>query len=290
MFKGSTTAMITPFKAGVVDYDSFGEFINWQIEQGTHGLLPAGTTGESATLTHNEHNDVIKFTVDQAKGRVPVMGGTGSNSTSEAIAMSVAAEENGVDAVLIVAPYYNKPTQEGLYQHYKAINDAVEIPVIIYNIPGRSVVNIEDETLKRLFELRNIKGIKDATGDLSRIEAIKGHLPDDFIYVGGDDPVALEFNKLGATGTISVTSNIAPKLVAQMQNLALMDDFAAAQAIQDRLNILHDAMFYETSPGPAKYAAKLMGLCDGSLRLPMVEIADESKAKVEAALKSLDII
>ena len=290
LFKGSTTAMITPFKNGVVDYDAFGEFINWQIEQGTDGLLPAGTTGESATLTHAEHNEVIKFTVEQAKGRVPVMGGTGSNSTAEAIAMSIAAEENGADAVLIVAPYYNKPTQEGLFQHYKAIAQAVHIPVIVYNIPGRSVVNIEDETLKRLLEIENIKGIKDATGDLSRIEAIKSYLPDDFIYLGGDDPEALDFNKRGAIGTISVTSNIAPKLVAEMQRFSLNGDEAAAQAIQDKLTPLHDAMFCETSPGPAKYAAKLMGLCDGSLRLPMVEIAEENQKKVENVLKDLDII
>lgn len=290
MFKGSTTAMITPFKNGVIDYDAFAKFIDWQIEQGTHGLLPAGTTGESATLSHNEHNEVIAFTVKQAAGRVPVMGGTGSNSTSEAISMSIAAEENGVDAVLIVSPYYNKPTQEGLYQHYKAIAQAVHIPVIIYNIPGRSVVNIEDETLKRLIDVPNIKGIKDATGDLNRIDAIKADLPDGFIYLGGDDPVALDFNKKGAIGTISVTSNIAPKLVADMQNLSLAGDAAGAQAIQEKLTQLHDAMFCETSPGPVKYAAKLMGLCDGSLRLPMVEIADESKEKVEAALRKLEIL
>lgn len=282
--------MITPFKNGIVDYDAFAKFIDWQIEQGTHGLLPAGTTGESATLTHTEHNEVIKFTVEQAKGRVPVMGGTGSNSTAEAISMSIAAEENGADAVLIVAPYYNKPTQEGLYQHFKAIASAIHIPVIVYNIPGRSAVNIEDETLKRLFEIENIKGIKDATGDLSRIDAIKSYLPDDFIYVGGDDPMALEFNKKGAIGTISVTSNIAPKLVAQMQELSLKGDEAGANEINEKLIPLHDAMFCETSPGPAKYAAKLMGLCDGSMRLPMVEIYDESKAKVEAALKALQII
>ena len=290
MFKGSTTAMITPFKNGVVDYDAFAEFIEWQIEQGTHGLLPAGTTGESATLTHNEHNEVIAFTVKQAAGRVPVMGGTGSNSTAEAISMSIAAEENGADAVLIVAPYYNKPTQEGLYQHYRAIAQAVHIPVIIYNIPGRSVVDISDDTLKRLIELENIKGIKDATGDLSRIENIKPHLPEDFIYLGGDDPVALEFNKRGAIGTISVTSNIAPKMVAEMQILSLDGKHDEAQAIQGKLTPLHDAMFCETSPGPAKYAAKLLGFCDGSLRLPMVEIMEENKTKVEKTMTDLGLL
>lgn len=294
MFKGSTTAMITPFKdaylEGEVDYDAFAKFIDWQIEQGTHALLPAGTTGESATLSHDEHNEVIAFTVKHVAGRVPVMGGTGSNSTSEAISMSVAAEKNGAQAVLIAAPYYNKPTQEGLYLHYKAINDAVGIPVIVYNIPGRSVVDISDETLKRLVELRNIRGVKDATGNLARIEALSPYVDDDFMYIGGDDALALDFNKRGAIGTISVTSNIAPKLVADMQNLSLAGDEAGAQAIQDKLMPLHDAMFCETSPCPAKYAAKLLGFCDGSLRLPMCEIADESQNQVMVALKNLALI
>jgi 4-hydroxy-tetrahydrodipicolinate synthase len=290
LFSGSTTAMITPFKGDGVDYDAFAKFIDWQIEQGTNGLVPCGTTGESATLTHDEHNEVIAFAIKQAAGRVGVMAGTGSNSTREAISMSVTAEKAGADALLIVAPYYNKPTQEGLYQHYKAINDAVGIPVIVYNIPGRSVVNIGDETLKRLIELKNIKGIKDATGDLSRIDAIKPYLPEGFIYLGGDDGYALDFNARGAVGTISVTSNIAPKLVAQMQALSLAGDVAGAQAIQDKLLPLHDAMFCETSPGPVKFAAKLLGLCDGTMRLPMVEIAAESKVKVEAALKELGLV
>lgn len=293
-FRGSTTAMITPFKGqdgyDGVDYDALAKLIDWQIEQGTNGLVPCGTTGESATTTHEEHDEIIKFTIKQAAGRVGVMAGTGSNSTREAISMSQHAEKNGADALLIVAPYYNKPTQEGLYQHFKAVNDAVGIPVIVYNIPGRSVVNINDDTMKRLFELKNIKGIKDATGDLSRIEAIKPFLPSDFTYLGGDDGFALDFNKRGAVGTISVTSNIAPKLVAQMQALSLKGDAAGAQAIQDRLMPLHDAMFCETSPGPVKYAAKLLGFCNGSLRLPMVEIAESSKAKVEAALKNLNLI
>ena len=293
-FSGSTTAMITPFKGqggeDGVDYVALAKFIDWQIEQGTNGLVPCGTTGESATTTHDEHDEIIKFTIKQTAGRVGVMAGTGSNSTREAISMSVHAEKNGADALLIVAPYYNKPTQEGLYQHFKAINDAVGIPVIVYNIPGRSVVNISDDTMKRLFELKNIKGIKDATGDLSRIEAIKPFLPEGFTYLGGDDGYALDFNKRGAIGTISVTSNIAPKLISEMQALSLKGEAAGAQAIQDKLAPLHDAMFCETSPGPVKYAAKLLGLCDGSLRLPMVEIADSSKAKVENALKNLNLI
>lgn len=294
LFKGSTTAMITPFKnarlGGEVDYDALAKFIDWQIEQGTHGLLPCGTTGESPTISHSEHNEVIAFTIKQAAGRVPVMGGTGSNSTQEAIEMSVAAEKAGAAAVLIVSPYYNKPTQEGLYQHYKAVNDAVGIPVIIYNIPGRSIVDISDDTLKRLVELENIKGVKDATGSLERIEPLLKNVDEDFIYLGGDDPVALDFNKRGADGTISVTSNIAPKLVAEMQELSLAGKQTEAQAIQDKLTPLHDAMFCETSPGPVKYAAKLLGLCDGSLRLPMVEIADASKQKVEEALKNISLI
>lgn len=289
-FKGSTTAMITPFKNGAVDYNAFAKFIDWQIEQGTHGLLPAGTTGESATLTHDEHNELIAFAVKQAAGRVPVMGGTGSNSTAEAVAMSVEAEKAGVDAVLVVAPYYNKPTQEGLYQHYKAINDAVGIPVILYNVPGRTVTDIHNETVLRLAELKNIKGLKDATGDLSRIKELKPKLPKDFIYLGGDDPEALDFAAAGAFGTISVTSNIAPMLVAEIQDQLAVGDVLAAQEVQDKLMALHDAMFCETSPGPVKYAAKLMGLCDGSLRLPMVEIADASKARVESALKDLGVI
>lgn len=281
--------MITPFREEGVDYDALAKFIDWQIAQGTDGLVPCGTTGESATLTHDEHNQVIEFTIKQAAGRVGVMAGTGSNSTREAIEMSKHAEKAGADALLIVAPYYNKPTQEGLFQHYKAINDAVGIPVIVYNIPGRSVVNISDETLKRLLELKNIKGIKDATGDLSRIDAIKPYLSEGFIYLGGDDGVALDFNAKGAIGTISVTSNIAPKLVAEMQALSLKGDAAGAQAIQNKLMPLHDAMFCETSPGPVKYAAKLLGLCDGTLRLPMVEISAASKEKVEAALKNANI-
>lgn len=290
-FIGSTTAMITPFlESGAVDYDVFAKFIDWQVEQGTHGLLPAGTTGESATLTHDEHNEVIAFTVKQAAGRVNVMGGTGSNSTAEAVSMSFEAEKAGVDAVLVVAPYYNKPTQEGLYQHYKAINDAVGIPVILYNVPGRSVTDIHNETVLRLAELKNIKGLKDATGDLSRIKELKPQLPADFIYLGGDDPEALEFAAEGASGTISVTSNIAPMQVAEIQDQLAVGDVLAAQEIQDKLLPLHDAMFCETSPGPVKWATKLMGFCDGSLRLPMVEIADASKVQVEKEMKALGLI
>lgn len=288
--QGSITAMITPFKNDKVDYDAFGKFIHWQIEQGTHGFVPCGTTGESPTLDHKDHNEVIKFCIKETKGRIPVIAGTGSNSTEEAISMSVEAEKNGADAVLVVAPYYNKPTQEGLFQHYKALDAEIGIPMIVYNVPGRTVVDIKDETFVRLLELKNFKGLKDATGNLDRIKAFKKYITPDFAYLGGEDDLAVKLNELGATGTISVTSNIAPKLCAEMQELSLAGKVAEANKIQDRLMPLHSAMFCETSPGPVKYAAKLLGLCDGSLKLPLVEIADESKKKVEAAMKGVGLI
>ena len=286
-FFGSITALITPFKNGKVDYKAFAKFIDWQIKEGTNGLVPCGTTGESPTLSFDEHNKVIEECVKAAKGKVPVIAGTGANSTEEAIFLSKHAQKVGADALLIVSPYYNKPTQEGLFQHYKAINNAVKIPIIIYNIPGRSVVDIKDETLIRMLDLKNIKGIKDATGSLDRISALRPHVGKDFNYLGGDDGLALAFNALGACGTISVTSNIAPKLCAELQKLSLAGKNAEALKIHDKLMPIHKAMFCETSPGPVKYAAKLMGLCDGSLRLPMVDIAAESKKIVEAAVKKL---
>lgn len=289
-FKGSITAMITPFNNGEVDYAAFSKFINWQIEQGTHGLVPCGTTGESPTLNHADHNEVIRFTVAEAKGRVPIMAGTGSNSTDEAIEMSVAAEKNGADAVLVVVPYYNKPTQEGLYQHYKAIDAAIGVPMYVYNVPGRTVANLSHETMVRLLDLKNVRGLKDATGTLERIEQFKPFLKDGFEYLSGEDDLALGMNERGAVGTISVTSNIAPKLCADMQNFSIAGKKAEAQAIMERLLPLHDAMFCETSPGPVKYAAKLLGLCNGQLKLPMVEISAESKKTVENALKNAGLI
>ena len=288
--QGSITALITPFKNGRVDYDAFGKFLEWQIAEGTHGFVPCGTTGESPTLNHEDHNEVIRFCIAETKGRIPVIAGTGSNSTEEAIAMSVIAEKNGADALLVVVPYYNKPTQEGLYQHFKAVDAAVGIPMIVYNVPGRTITDIKDETLLRLFELKNFKGVKDATGDLNRIKFLKKHMPKDFDYLGGEDDLAVKMNELGACGTISVTSNIAPKLCAEMQNLSLGGKVKEANVIQDKLMPLHSAMFCETSPGPVKYAAKLLGLCDGSLKLPLVEIAAENKKTVEAALKNLNLI
>ncbi len=289
-FKGSITALITPFKNGKVDYDTFGRFIEWQIEQGTHGVVPCGTTGESPTLNHNDHNEVIEFCIKQVKGRIPVIAGTGSNSTEEAVDMSCVAEKNGADAALIVVPYYNKPTQEGIYQHFKAVAESISIPVIIYNVPGRTVANINNETLVRLLEIKNIKGVKDATGDLNRLHDFKPHLTDDFSYISGEDALAYEINQLGGCGTISVTSNIAPKLCSEMQNLSLSGKTEEALAIQNKLMPLHDAMFCETSPGPVKYAAKLLGFGNGEMKLPMVEIAEGSKQRVDAAMKELGLI
>lgn len=289
-FTGSITAMITPFKNGRVDYDAFGKFINWQIKQGTHGFVPCGTTGESPTLNHDDHNKVIEFCIKETKGRIPVIAGTGSNSTEEAISMSKHAEKAGADALLIVSPYYNKPTQEGLYQHFKAINNAVGIPIIVYNIPGRSVVDIQDQTLLRLLELKNIKGLKDATGSLNRISAIMPHVGKDFSYLGGDDGIALAFNALGACGTISVTSNIAPRICAKMQELSLAGKAKEAFKIHTQLMPLHNAMFCETSPGPVKYAAELLGLCSGELKLPLVEISAASKKLVQQELKNAGLI
>ena len=289
-FTGSITALITPFNGNKVDYDTFGKFIEWQIEQGTHGIVPCGTTGESPTLNHDDHNEVIAFAIKQAKGRIPVIAGTGSNSTEEAIDMSKTAEKAGADALLIVSPYYNKPSQEGLFQHFKAINDAVGIPIIIYNIPGRSVVDIQDATLIRMLELKNIKGMKDATGNLDRISNLRPYTSSDFCYLGGDDGLALAFNALGACGTISVSSNVAPKLCAELQNLSLAGDYKKALEIHDKLIPLHRTMFCETSPAPAKYAAKLLGFGNGEVRLPLVAASDSAKNQVEKALKGLKLI
>ncbi len=282
--------MITPFKDGKVDYAAFGKFIEWQIGQGTHGFVPCGTTGESPTLNHEDHNEVIRFCIAETKGRIPVIAGTGSNSTDEAIAMSATAEKNGADAVLVVVPYYNKPTQEGLYQHYKAVDAAIGIPMIVYNVPGRTITDIKDETLLRLFELKNFKGVKDATGDLKRIEALKARMGADFAYLGGEDDLAVKLNELGACGTISVTSNIAPKLCSQMQELSLAGNLKEANKIQEKLMPLHSAMFCETSPGPVKYAAKLLGLCDGTMKLPLVDISEANKKIVEAAMKQVGLL
>jgi 4-hydroxy-tetrahydrodipicolinate synthase len=291
MFKGIYTALITPFKDGKVDEKAFQSFVEWQIEQGVHGLVPCGTTGESPTLTHDEHNRVIDLCVEVARGRVKVIAGTGSNSTDEAIMTTRHAKKAGADGALIVAPYYNKPTQEGLYQHFKAINDAVELPIILYNVPGRTVVDIKDDTIARLAQLSNIVGLKDATGDLARVYTLREKLAGKaFQLLSGEDMTAVSFNATGGQGCISVSSNIAPKACAQVQEACISGDFAKAHALNVQLAPLHDVMFCETSPGPLKYAASLMGKCSPALRLPLVEPSAASKALVEKVLLSLHLI
>lgn len=289
-FKGSITALVTPFKDGAVDEAAFRGHINWQIENGSHGLVPVGTTGESPTLSHKEHERVVQICVEEVKGRVPVIAGAGSNSTEEAIGFSRHAEQVGADAVLIVTPYYNKPTQEGLYQHFKAINDAIGIPIIIYNIPARSVVDMSVETMARLFELKNIVGVKDATANIARVSQQRQAMGPDFIQLSGEDGTALGFMAHGGHGCISVTANVAPGLCAEMQTACLKGDFAAALKIQDRLMPLHESMFIETNPSPVKYAASVLGLMDDTVRLPMLPVSDATKKKVRAAMVNAGLI
>jgi 4-hydroxy-tetrahydrodipicolinate synthase len=292
MFKGAITALITPFKGDKIDEKSYQDFIEWQIAEGIHGLVPCGTTGESPTLTHEEHAHAIKLCVEAAKGKVPVIAGTGSNSTSEAVLLSKFAEECGADAVLVAAPYYNKPNQEGIFQHYKAINDAINIPIITYNIPGRSVIDINDSTTARMVrELKNVVGIKDATGNLARVSTLKMELEGrDFTQLSGEDGTAIAFNSQGGVGCISVTSNVAPKMVAQVQNLWFEGKHKEALELHDKLMPLHVAMFCDTSPGPAKYAASLLGLCESTVRLPIVQPADDKKSQVKRAMQGVGIV
>jgi 4-hydroxy-tetrahydrodipicolinate synthase len=291
MFKGVYTALITPFTAqGAVDELAFQQFVEWQIEQGVHGLVPCGTTGESPTLTHDEHNRVINLCVEAARGRVPVMAGTGSNSTDEAIMTTRHAKEAGADAALVVTPYYNKPTQEGLYQHFKAINDAVDIPIIIYNVPGRSVVNISDDTIARLAELPNIVGLKDATGDLARPYTLRAKLNKSFALFSGEDMTAVAFNVSGGHGCISVASNIVPKACAEIQETCLKGDYVSALTLQDRLVELNSILFCETSPSPVKYAAYLLGKCSPNLRLPLVGVSESSQKEIERILSNLSLL
>ena len=290
MFKGSLTALITPFKNGKLDEEAFRRFIEWQISEGTHGLVPAGTTGESPTLDYDEHKRVIELTVETAKGRVPVMAGTGSNSTAEAIELTEHAANVGADAVLVVTPYYNKPTQEGLYQHYKAINDAVDIPIVIYNIPSRSVIDMTVDTMARCYELKNVIGVKDATANLARASQQRLAMGPDFKLLSGEDATALGFMAHGGHGCISVVSNIAPRLCADFQNACLAGDYQAALALQDRLMPLHDSMFCEANPGPVKYAASLLGLCEAEMRLPLVPISQASQRIVDAAMARVGLI
>ena len=293
MFKGSNVALVTPFKNGKLDDASYIKLIHFHIKNGTNGLVPAGTTGESPTLSHDEHERVIELCVKESDGKLPVIAGTGSNSTEEAISLTSHAERIGANGALIVTPYYNKPTQEGLYQHYKAINDKCGIPIIIYNIPGRSVIDMSVDTMARLFELKNIVGVKDATGDLNRVNETLKKLGKDFIQLTGNDDNALEFNLRGGVGSISVTANIAPKLCSEFQKFSILNDDKSkleAEKIDKILQPVHYSMFIESNPSPVKYAAKLLGLCDDEVRLPMVKVTEATKKIVEEALKSAKLI
>ena len=290
MLRGSITALITPFANGAVDEKAFAAFVDWQIKEGSHGLVPVGTTGESPTLSHAEHKQAVEWCVDQARRRVPVIAGSGSNSTAEAIELSRHAEKTGADAVLIVTPYYNKPTQEGLYQHFKAINDAIGIPIIIYNIPGRSVIDMSVDTMKRLFELKNIAGVKDATANVLRVSQQRAAMGPDFNQLSGEDGTCLGFMAHGGHGCISVTSNVAPRLCAEFQSACLKGDYVTALALQDKLLPLHQNLFIETNPSPAKYALSVLGKLSENVRLPMVPLSESSKAKVREAMVHAGLI
>jgi len=285
MFKGSIVALITPFRDNKLDESNYTKIIHHHLKNGTNGVVPAGTTGESPTLSHNEHKRVIEIAVKECKGNIPVIAGTGSNSTTEAIELSKHAEQAGADGLLIVTPYYNKPTQEGLYQHYKAINDNVGIPILIYNIPSRSVIDMSVDTMARLFELENIKGVKDATGDLNRVTMQLNKMGKDFIQLTGEDDNALEFNKRGGVGCISVTANIATKLCAEFHKASLSNDNETATNINKLLSPLHKALFIESNPSPVKYAASLLNLSPPDVRLPLVQVTEKTKKELEKALK-----
>ncbi|PDH21073.1 MAG: 4-hydroxy-tetrahydrodipicolinate synthase [Pelagibacterales bacterium MED-G42] len=293
MFKGSNVALITPFKNNKLDEESYIKLINFHLENGTNGLVPAGTTGESPTLSHEEHQRVIDLCIRESNGKIPVIAGTGSNSTEEAISLTSHAEKAGADGALVVTPYYNKPTQEGLYQHYKAINDNVGIPIIIYNIPSRCVIDMSVDTMARLFELKNIAGVKDATGDLNRLDETINKLGSEFIQLTGEDGLALKFNKRGGVGIISVTANIAPKLCSEMQKFSKSNadnEVKEADRIDQMLQPVHKSLFIESNPAPAKYAAKLLGLCDDEIRLPLVKIKKETEVEVKKALSFAKLI
>ena len=289
MLKGSIVALITPFKNDSLDEDTYRKLIDYHLKNGTNGVVPGGTTGESPTLSHSEHKKIIQIAVKECKGKIPIVAGTGSNSTDEAIDLSIYAEKAGSDALLVVTPYYNKPTQEGLYQHYKKINDNVGIPIIIYNIPSRSVIDMSVETMSKLYELKNIVGVKDATGDLKRVDSQLKSMGKEFIQLTGNDDNALEFNKRGGVGAIGVTANIAAKLSSDFQK-ACKNDMAEADKLDKILQPLHSSLFIESNPSPVKYAASLLKMCSPSVRLPLVEIRDETKKKVSDALKSAKLL
>ena len=284
MLKGSIVALITPFENGSLSESDYVKLINYHLENGTNGIVPGGTTGESPTLSHNEHKKIIEIAVRECRGKIPVVAGTGSNSTDEAIELSKFAEKAGSDALLVVTPYYNKPTQEGLYQHYKKINDNVGIPIIIYNIPSRSVINMNVDTMSKLYELKNIVGVKDATGDLDRVDQQLKAMGKEFIQLTGNDDNSLEFNKRGGIGSISVTANIAAKYCSDFQK-ECSNNFLKAEEIDKILQPVHSAMFIESNPSPVKYAASLMGMCKPTVRLPLVEVTSQTKEKVAKALK-----
>jgi 4-hydroxy-tetrahydrodipicolinate synthase len=290
LFTGSLTALATPFRDGKLDEAAFRGFVAWQIENGTHGLVPVGTTGESPTLTHDEHKQVVAWCIEEAKGKVPVVAGAGSNNTAEAIDLARHAEKAGADGLLVVTPYYNKPTQEGLYQHFKAINDAVGIPILIYNIPGRSVIDMSVDTMKRLAELKNITGVKDATSNVARVSLQREAIGPEFNQLSGEDATALGYMAHGGHGCISVTANVAPKLCAEFQEACLRGDFKTALAIHDRLMPLHTALFVETSPSPVKYALSVLGRMSEETRLPLVPVSEATRRQVRAAMVHAGLI
>ena len=293
MFKGSNVALITPFKDNKLDVEAYIKLIHFHLKNGTNGLVPAGTTGESPTLSHEEHQQVIELCIKESKGTIPVIAGTGSNSTKEAISLTKHAEKVGANAALVVTPYYNKPTQEGLYQHYKAINDSCGIPIIIYNIPSRSVIDMSVDTMARLFELKNIIGVKDATGFLDRVDEQKKKMGNDFIQLTGNDDNAFEFNKRGGVGAISVTANIAPKLCSDFQKFSLSkndNEQKEAERIDKILQPVHNSMFIESNPSPVKYAANLLNLCSDDVRLPLVKVTEQTKKVVKETLIDANLI
>ena len=293
MLKGSIVALITPFKNNTLNEDVYRKLIHYHLKNGTNGVVPGGTTGESPTLSHDEHKKIIEIAVKESGGKIPIIAGTGSNSTSEAVELSKYAEKAGSDALLVVTPYYNKPTQEGLYQHYKAINDKCGIPIIIYNIPGRSVIDMTVDTMARLYELKNIVGVKDATGDLNRVDQTLKKMGKDFIQLTGNDDNALEFNMKGGVGAISVTANIAPKLCSDFQKFSKSEsdnEIKEAERLNKILQPVHHAMFVESNPSPVKYAAKLLNLCDDNVRLPLVKVTEPTKEIVKKALHSAKLI
>jgi 4-hydroxy-tetrahydrodipicolinate synthase len=290
MFKGSLVALITPFKNGAVDEKRFQSFVEWQIAEGTHGVIPCGTTGESPTLSHEEHKRVVELTVEVAKGRIPVIAGTGSNSTAEAIDFTRHAKKAGADAALVVTPYYNKPTQEGLYQHYKALTDAVDLPIIIYNIPARCVIDMSVATMARLAQLPNIVGVKDATNDLARPLRTRAAIGDDFAILSGEDVTVMAFLAQGGDGCISVTANLAPRACADMHEAWQKGDVARAMRINARLGPLHDALFCETSPAPVKFGASLLDKSTPEVRLPLVAATPQAQEQVRSAMRASGVL